>query len=233
MGKENNTICLALLFPIFALSALGVDSVYFSNTYFDGRQLTNFLVIGYFLLMVTVSADKLRRLMLIMVFLSYIGELLFCKLLGMYQYRTPPIPLYVPFGHAIVYASGYILTYTAFAQKNAVRLRKIFAIAFCAIFITSAIFLNDIFTLISGALFFVLLKRKRWDNLYYFIAICVIFIELVGTFFRCWVWQPEIFGFLPTANPPLGAVFIYAGGDVLLAKIVSVIRKRKIKLNSN
>jgi hypothetical protein len=167
-----------------------------------------------------------------MVFLSYIGELIFCKLLGMYNYRTEAIPLYVPFGHAIVYGSGYVLAYTKFAVKSKKKLRVFFACFFIILFLGVGFFLNDSFTLLFGVLFFMLLKRKKWQNLYYFIALCVIFIELVGTFFQCWTWVPKTFGVLSAANPPMGAVFFYAGGDVLLAKIVSIWKSEKAVENN-
>lgn len=212
---------LATFFTVFTIVALGIDSVFFSVHYFDARQITNVLAIAYFLLLFFASDSHLRKLMFAMVFLSYIGELIFCKLLGMYNYRTAAIPLYVPFGHAIVYASGYIFAHTNWAIRNEKKLQIAFAVFFIALFLGVGILLNDWFSLLFGSLFFVLLKRKRWQNLYYFIALCVIFIELVGTYFGCWTWVPKTFGTIPAANPPMGAVFFYAGGDVLLAKIAN------------
>lgn len=210
----------AVSFLLFTLFALGIDSVSFNENYFDGRQITNVLVILYFLLFFWFSGSYLRKLMFVMVFLSYIGELIFCTLLGMYHYRTRVIPLYVPLGHAIVYASGYVFAHTQWAVKNDNLLRKYFAIGFALLFLTVGIFLKDIFSLLFGVFFFLILKRKKWQNLYYFIALCAIFIELVGTYFQCWKWVPKTFGLIPAANPPMGAVFFYAGGDVLLSKIV-------------
>ncbi len=227
-GFAKQQLWLAMLFPVFTIVALGIDSVNFLQSYFDGRILTNALAIGYFTLMYYVAGNNLRQLMLVMVLLSYIGELIFCKLLGMYAYRTAAIPLYVPFGHAIVYASGYILAHTTYAAKNNIKLRSIFAAGFTGIFLYAGIFLNDLFSVVFGIMFFVLLHRKRWENMYYFIALCVIFIELTGTYFKCWTWVPKIFNAIPAANPPMGAVFFYAGGDVLLAKIVSVWQKCKL-----
>lgn len=225
----HTRLLFALLFPVFTILALGIDSVAFQAKYFDGRQFTNIASIGYFLLFAYFSGTHLRRLMFVMVALSYIGELIFCKLLGMYAYKSSAIPLYVPFGHAIVYASGYVMAHTPFAKEKDAVFRKVFALGFGLLFVLAALFLNDIFTLLSGLLFFILLKRKRWQNMYYFIALCVIFIELAGTYFKCWVWEPKIFGLIPAANPPVGAVFFYAGGDVLLAKIVNVWEKRNGK----
>lgn len=219
----------ALFFTIFTVIALGIDSVFFTKHYFDARQITNLLAIVYFSLFFFASNSHLRKLMFVMVFLSYIGELIFCKWLAMYAYRSNDIPLYVPFGHAIVYASGYVFSESSWAIKNEKGLRTFFAVFFIVLFLSVGIFLKDIFSMLFGVLFFLLLKRKRWQNLYYFIALCVIFIELVGTFFGCWKWVPKIFGTISAVNPPMGAVFFYAGGDVLLAKIVAVWENKKLK----
>lgn len=223
---------LAFFFTAFTVIALGIDSVFFTNHYFDGRIIVNVAAIGYFSLLFSTADVALRKLMLVMVFLSYIGELIFCELLEMYDYRTALIPLYVPFGHAIVYASGYIFAHTDWVIKHEKQLQKFFAVFFILLFLAVGIFLNDKFSLIFGALFFVLLKRKHWQNLYYCIALCVIFIELVGTYFQCWAWVPKTFGVILAANPPMGAVFFYAGGDVLLVKIISVWDKRSQKIKS-
>lgn len=222
----------ALFFTVLTILALGIDSVYFTQHYFDARQLTNSLALVYFLLLFFASDSQLRKLMFVMVFLSYIGELLFCKLLGMYHYRTNAIPLYVPFGHAIVYASGFIFSQTTWAIRHENNLHHFFAWFFAILFLVVGILFNDWFSLIFGGFFFLILKRKDWQNLYYFIALCVIFIELVGTFFECWTWSPKTFGLISAANPPMGAVFFYAGGDVILAKIVSLWGKQKTKKTS-
>jgi len=228
-ANPKKQLFYALFFTIFTIIALGVDSIFFINQFFDAILITNFLAVIYFSLLFWVSDSHLRKLMFVMVFLSYLGELIFCKWLRMYNYRTDVIPLYVPFGHAIVYSSGYIFAHTKFALNNKKRLRDFFFGFFILLFLSVGIFLNDIFSLIFGMLFFLLLRRKKWQNLYSFIAICVIFIELIGTFFRCWTWSPKTFGTIPAANPPMGAVFFYAGGDVLLAKIISLWENKNLK----
>ncbi len=219
--KKSSTLFYAYFFPLFTVIALWIDSIHFSNMYFDGRNLTNVLAILYFCLFFNSAQSYLRKLMFTMVFLSYLGELIFCKLLGMYNYRTADIPLYVPFGHAIVYASGFVFAENSLIVRNTILLKKIFFTSFAILFLGVGLVLNDWFSIIFGLLFFVLMRRKKWQNVYYTIALCVIFIELVGTFFKCWTWVPKTFGLIPTANPPMGAVFFYAGGDVILAKIVS------------
>ena len=228
-SQPKAQLFLAVFFTVFTIVALGIDSVFFTNHYFDGRISVTILAIGYFSLLFFTADVTLRKLMFVMVFLSYIGELIFCKLLGMYEYRTEFIPLYVPFGHAIVYASGYIFAHTNWVIKKEKQLQIFFTIFFVTLFLAVGILLNDIFSLIFGVLFFVLLKRKHWQNLYYCIALCVIFIELVGTYFQCWTWVPKTYGVIPAANPPMGAVFFYAGGDVLLVKIITFLENKKLK----
>lgn len=223
----NKLLFFSFVFLPFTILAVYIDSVYFINRYIDGRLLTNFLTVSYFLLLFQAADSLLRKRMFVMVFLSYIGELLFCKVAGFYAYRTAAIPLYVPFGHAIVYASGYTYAKTNWAISQIDFLKKIFAGAFSILFLSVGFFLNDIFSVVFGVFFFLLLKRKKWDPLYYFIALCVIYIELLGTYFGCWTWAKTTFEILPTSNPPMGAVFIYVGGDVLLAKITSYWKKRK------
>ncbi len=225
--NKKRQLFYALFFTIFTILALGIDSVTFIKNYFDGRNITNVLAIIYFSLFYIVSDSALKKLMILMVFLSYLGEIIFCTILGMYNYRTDVIPLYVPFGHAIVYASGYVFAHTDWAIRKEKNIRSFFIAFYILLFILVGIFLNDQFTLIFGVFFFVLLRRKKWQNLYFFIALCVIFIELVGTYFQCWKWVPYTFNLIPTVNPPMGAIFFYAGGDVLLVKIVKIIDKIK------
>ncbi|RZK12739.1 MAG: hypothetical protein EOO46_02005 [Flavobacterium sp.] len=228
-ANYQSQLFMAFGFLLFTILALGIDSVGFLQNYFDGRTLTNFLAISYFALFYYFADSHLRKLMFVMVPLSYLGEIIFCKGLGFYAYRTDAIPLYVPFGHAIVYASGYVFAHTNWAIKNENTLRKFFAIGFIVLFLGVGFLRNDWFSLVFGVFFFLLLKRKRWQNLYYFIALCVIYIELFGTYFQCWAWVPKTFDAIPTANPPMGAVFFYAGGDVLLAKIVELWQRNKVK----
>jgi hypothetical protein len=231
-NHSKNRFWFAFLFPFFTLFALWIDSADFQKKYFDGGILTAILAITYFGFFFRFASSTLRKLMFVMVFLSYLGELLFCELLGMYDYRNNAIPLYVPFGHAIVYASGFVLAETSFFIKNEGTLRKLFLISFFFLFLGVGIVLNDVFSLIFGTLFFVLMRRKKWNNLYYSIALCVIFIELVGTYFKCWTWVPKTFGVIPTINPPMGAVFFYAGGDVLLAKMVQLWESKNYKIQN-
>lgn len=224
---ENNKssfekqLWMASIFFPFTILALAIDSVYFLENYFDGRIITNVLVLIYYLIFFRFADEELRKLFFIMIFLSYLGEIIFCKWFEMYAYRANDIPFYIPFGHAIVYGSGYVFSKTQWAIQHTKSLQKFFVMSFIALFLGVYFWLNDLFSLLLGLLFFIIIIRKWGQNLYFFIALCVIYIEIVGTYLGCWKWVSLIWE-LPTINPPVGAVFIYAGGDVLLAKIASI-----------
>lgn len=213
---------LAFIFPLFVIVALGFDSPYFRQHFFEGRPVTTVLALLYFAMIYKTADTYLRRLIVVIVPLTYIGELIFCKLLHMYDYAGVAIPLYVPVGHALVYASGFIFAHTAWAMRNDAILKKWFKVFFLVLFACSVLFLHDYFTIIFGLLFFVILRRKHYENLYSFVALSVLFTEVSGVLFGCWNWRTTMLGVIPSGNPPMGAVFIYAGGDVLLAKIVAI-----------
>jgi hypothetical protein len=74
------------------------------------------------------------------------------------------------------------------------------------------------------------MRRRNWASLFFFVSCWVVVLELVGTYYQCWGWYPKAFGFIPTINPPMGAIFIYVGGDIVLNKIVhSIDRKAAAK----
>jgi hypothetical protein len=226
-GVKAVQLWQAFMFPLFVLVSLGFDSPYFRQHFFEGRPVTTVLALLYFGFIYKTANPYLRRLILVIVPLTYIGELIFCKLLHMYDYAGVVIPLYVPVGHALVYASGFIFAHTAWAMRNDAVLKKFFKVFFVVVFACSVVLLHDYFTIIFGLLFFVVLHRKRYENLYCFVALSVLFTEVSGVLLGCWNWRATMFGVIPSGNPPMGAVFIYAGGDVLLAKIVDIWQKKQ------
>lgn len=210
----------AILFFPLTILALYFDGTFFEELFFDGRLITNIMTISFLVMLYLVSDSYMRKLLLVMVPLSFIGELIFSEYFELYEYKTSFIPIYVPFGHSVLYISGCILAKSNVIQDNQRILKKIFHTFFALLFLAVGLFLNDYLTLIFGVLFFILLKRKDWDIKYSVIALCVIIIELSGTYFQCWKWGPLAFGYIPTINPPMGALALYLGGDGLLVKIV-------------
>lgn len=213
------SLILALLFFPFAFLVLSLESFPIREAYGELRWLLDLLTIAYCSLTFFYAQPKLQRLMAIIIPLSLIGEILFSEWLELYQYRMDFIPIYVPFGHAIVYSAGYIFSEQDWVLQNKSLIKASLIVFYLIIFLTVGLFFEDRFTLILGSLFFAVVYRKKWDNLYFLIALGVVWIELLGTHFGCWAWSEYSFNTIATANPPLGAVFFYAGGDALVTKI--------------
>ena len=220
-NDERDRVSLFLAIGYFPLMffALSLESAASREVYGEMRWLLDLIMMIYCALMLLCARAQLRQLMMIMVPLSFIGEVLFCELCGLYSYRTDFIPIYVPFGHAVVYASGYLLTQQNWCGQHRDLLKSIFTVFYTLLFLGVGVVGGDRFTLILGSLFFGVLRRKQWDNLYFIVGLCALWVELVGTQFGCWQWSPLSFGVIPAANPPLGVVFFYAGGDAVLSKV--------------
>uniref|UniRef100_A0A2A4YZM2 Uncharacterized protein n=1 Tax=OCS116 cluster bacterium TaxID=2030921 RepID=A0A2A4YZM2_9PROT len=228
-GNPKTQRFFALYFVPFTILFLALDSQYMVDHYFDARLLVNILIIGSFFILLNCVDGRLRKLMLVFVPLGLFGEVIFSLVLGLYEYRLARIPLYVPFGHAAVYACGYLLHAQLWAQNNDMLMKKIFFVLFSGLFVGAGVFFGDVFSLIFGFLFFYRgLRRKQWNSLYYYVALYVVALEFAGTYFTVWQWQELTLGFIPTANPPVGAVFFYIGADSVLLRIMRFLDKKQI-----
>lgn len=227
-GNPRTRAILCLVSVPFVLSFLALDSQQFAAAYFDARNLVNFIVICFFFIMLNAANSRMRRLILIMVPLSYIGEQVVCNLLDMYDYRENRIPLWVPFAHGILYGFGIMFSQLKWAIKYEIVLRKIFITFFVAVFAIAGFYFFDMLTLILAVLFFHGLRRKKWNNLYFYVSLFALMAEYAGTYFGVWQWHLLAFGFIPTLNPPAAAIYIYIGGDAVLLRVMRFMQKRKI-----
>ena len=57
-------------------------------------------------------------------------------------------------------------------------------------------------------------------------AVIVFAIEIIGTYFQCWTWQPESAYLFQTVNPPVGAVYIYVVGDIVVQFCASLFSRQ-------
>jgi hypothetical protein len=145
------------------------------------------------------------------------GEVLFSLVLGMYTYRQENLPLYVPFGHSIIYAGVYYFVKEPFFRKHKIFISKYLYITMIIYSILWLFFANDIFGFLC---LLVILGILRWKERtkYFFLVMffTIVYLELLGTYFQCWYWPDIIFAkitFIPSANPPSGISVFYFGFD--------------------
>ncbi|OHX64902.1 hypothetical protein NH26_00355 [Flammeovirga pacifica] len=170
--------------------------------------------------------------MIIMIPLSWLGELLCCVILDMYDYRGNNIPLYVPVGHACVFSLGWKIN-QLFDTDTKAAIRKVLTLFFILLFLFVCFFFNDTLSVALGLLFFWALNRKKFSSFYLIMSCLVLWIEVIGTNLHVWSWSQYQWIF-QTVNPPIGSIFIYIGGDMILGRLCRfLLRLRKSQIVRN
>jgi hypothetical protein len=214
----NNSHYVRLLLIIFwPLTAfiLFCDSRAAAGQGWNGQLVSNLLTPAFLLALMSQMPVERRLVAAIFVPLSAIGEAIFSLLFGLYSYRLGGVPVYVPFGHSILLGIGLMLSDTNFVLRHERRVRSTL-ICFHGGLIAGALLLfNDTLSAIFGIGFFVLLHRSRGRVLYLIIGVLVLYIEILGTMWGCWVWKPAPFGLLHTTNPPTGAFACYVVAEII------------------
>ncbi len=216
-SRRSRWLQLALIPPLLA-AILFIDSRAVAEQLPYNQWLANLFTLAYFVWMLRDAGRRLRRLMLIGVLVACVGEVLFSLLLGMYEYRLHNVPLYVPPGHAILYASVFLLLRETWLRRHiqwVVRLCYAGAVTFSVAWL---LLYNDIYGFICFVLFTLLIQRRRESRPFFVVMfLLVVYLELLGTYFQCWSWPPYLlqqWPAIPSANPPSGIAVFYIGFDI-------------------
>jgi hypothetical protein len=206
----HKTLGYLFLYIFFGLL---LDTPYLASKFEHTQYLALIALITGFAIIYFRVGKRAREQMLYAVLLGFIGEHLFSIVLGMYTYRLGNVPLYIPFGHAVV-----LVAVVYFCKKSIVRINKkliekgftIFILLYSFSFL---VFANDIFGFIMSLLVLFLLRNKPKERLFYLtMYIAVAFLEIIGTSYGCWFWPETAFDmvpFLKSANPPSGISLFY------------------------
>ncbi|OIP99568.1 MAG: hypothetical protein AUK35_06765 [Zetaproteobacteria bacterium CG2_30_46_52] len=196
---------------------LFLDSAYVGALFASNQLLTNAFVMLVFAYVFSSVSPVSKKLMLLGVVISYGGEVVFALGLGMYTYRLENVPLYVPFGHALVYAAVYYMTKERWVRKHQ---KRIISTLYPIIIIYATlwlIFANDVFGFVCMLVILVLFHRRPETKIFFSLMFfMVVYLELVGTYYQCWHWPSIWFGelsWVPSANPPSGIGVVYFAFD--------------------
>lgn len=154
----------------------------------------------------------------IVVVFATVIELVFSGWLGVYEYRLATVPAYVPAGHGLVYLAALDAARWPWAQRHSRTLVRV-----------------TVATVIGVALY--ALAGTRQDALGAFWALCLLgflrwgrapllfvgafwvvsWLEVLGTRWGVWTWQPydTILGWVPMGNPPSVAAGGYGWFDLV------------------
>ena len=224
---ERIQLRFVLVFPFLLTVLLFLDSQYFAEHFFEGRIFATIILPIWVAFLFYYADSTLRRVIIAMLPLSYLGELISSPWLELYFYRGNKIPFYIPFGHSAVFASCMMMANLAKIEEKKELIVKIMKPILIVSFLGAGIFLKDYFSLFFGMLLVIILQLRGWTHFYMLMAIIVFAIEIIGTSFKCWTWQPTSPYLFPTVNPPVGAIYIYVVGDIVVQWCADLFKRRK------
>ncbi|MBT9315766.1 hypothetical protein IXB50_10045 [Leptothoe spongobia TAU-MAC 1115] len=222
--EPSNWVRHFILISFLPLSAmvLAIDSRQLVITQgIDGQPFANVFIISYFLLLLFGLRPEQRLMALIFVPFAAIGECIFSLLFGLYIYRLEMVPLYVPFGHGVLFSMGLLVAELSAIQKHEAWIKPLLIGVYFMLFSGAIVLLHDSLSAIFGLVFLWVLRRKGYQTLYFIMGLLVLYVELVGTHWGCWAWTSHPFGlsWLHATNPPVGAFACYVLADLGVMKI--------------
>jgi len=200
-----------------------VFAVIWLGLYLDGieksmQMYTNIIVIMAYIWVYRFTSSSVKQLMLFGLLVAFLGEVLFALVFGMYTYRLQNLPIYVPFGHALIYSSVYYIVKEPLVKAYEKTIIKILYFSMITYSLFWLFFANDTFGFICMLVILALFKRYPHTKLFFlFMYFTIVYLELLGTYYGCWQW-PEVWfdkvTFISSANPPSGISVFYFGFDI-------------------
>ena len=191
--------------------------LYLDSSSIQAQWITNILVVIAFILTYIQVSKQVKQLMLFGLIVALGGELLFSLVLGMYSYRVENLPIYVPFGHTIVYASVYYFVKEPIIQKHKETMIKYLYLSIIIYASLWLIFANDMFGFLCMLVILWIFKRRPNTKLFFLVMFyTIVYLELVGTYYECWYWPTvwfDQFSWISSANPPSAISVFYFGFD--------------------
>jgi hypothetical protein len=220
---------------IFSLVIIWLG-LYLDSLAQNHQLYTNILVAISFIWVYYFASKPIKQLMLFGLIIALGGETLFALVFGMYTYRLENLPIYVPFGHSIIYASVYYIVKEPLVKIHQEFIVKLLYRSMILYSFLWLIFANDTFGFICMLIILALLRRHPNSKLFFLVMFfVVVYLEILGTHYGCWHW-PEIWfdkvSFISSANPPSAISVFYFGFDLgclWLYKHYDINRWRRIK----
>lgn len=145
------------------------------------------------------------------------GEVLFSLILGMYTYRLENLPVYVPFGHSIIYAGVYYLVKEPVLKRHQAQTTQVLYYAMILYSTLWLLFSKDVLGFICMLAILGIFKwKERLKPFFLIMFFTIAYLELIATYFQCWYWPQVWFNkvpIIPSANPPSGISVFYFGFD--------------------
>lgn len=209
---------LIISFVPVVIFVLFADSRWLYDHGYNLQWLANLAGPAYLALQLLALRPEQRLMPLIFVPFSALGEAVFSLLFGLYTYKFGEIPIYVPFGHAILFTTGILISELPSVIANEKLIQRALLALHGGLILGAIIFLGDTLSLIFSVFLVWIMYRKRANNFYLIMGVLVLYIEMIGTWMGCWHWHRHIHG-LQTTNPPMAAFTCYLIADIIVMKL--------------
>jgi len=204
--------------PLVLLAVTWLDGSAFAAGVPGGQALADGLTLAFWALVLLGASPRLRRLLVLGLVAATAGEVIFSLGLGMYRYRLARIPLYVPPGHTLLYATVFVFVRARAVRRQAGWLAPALMLAATAYSLAWFRAAHDVFGLACFGGFALLWWVRREARLFFAaMYLLVALLEQCGTRFGAWRWPGLLFGRVagcPSGNPPSGVALFYVLFDL-------------------
>jgi hypothetical protein len=212
---RQRDLSLALVVVVWVGAVLVLDSAL-------GATLSQQRLLGgatwLVLLALLAGEDRATRVQVaVVVAFATVVEYVFAGWLGVYVYRLPGVPWFVPPGHGLVYLAALAVGRSAWAHaRRDVLLRG--TVLVCGTWTAWGLVVSGRHDALGAFWYVCLLVFLRWGSsplLYAGAFLVVSYLEIVGTSLGTWAWQPHdpVTGLVAIGNPPSGIAGGYAWFD--------------------
>ena len=218
-GRDNSTVFALAIFTIVGGIWLDAQAWRWSQAAVDVWVWAAFA----WVFLRTDSAE--RRRLIVCVIVAALGECFLGFVWGLYEYRLGNLPLFIPPGHALVFAAGTRMA--RFVPSSAPALIGFALAPFCLVGLLRGVdtqgpfwYLLLIFFLTRGA------DRRFYAGMFLF----ALAVESYGTSLGAWRYfsQEHWFGLRTITSPPLWTGVFYCTLDALVAGITGFPRSRTV-----
>ena len=187
-----------------------------------GATLTEQRLLGvgtWLLLLVLLRRETplVRAQVAVVVVFATAVEYTFSPLLEIYVYRLDNVPAFVPPGHGLVYLCALAMGRSRLVQDN-LRAAVVATVVLGGAYAGWGLFLAERLDVLGAFWFACLLGFLRWGRsqaLYVGAFVVVTYLEILGTWWNTWEWQPtDPTGLVAIGNPPSGAAGGYGWFDL-------------------
>lgn len=201
--------------PVF----ICIDSPWLAHYFPYGQGVDNVIMIFAYSWIFIISNKRLRWLMVLMTLCSLCAETIGSQLLTLYRYRLDNIPVYIPLGHAVLYATVYQicrqrLVWFYHKEIESCLIKSAFVASFLSLFL-----IRDIAGFLGYLFCLVILRFVKKPIFYLYMFTVVYYIELCGTVIGTWSWY-GVLGNHP-AYPSIGKAPSGMAGIYILFDLIS------------